>query len=158
MGIRNHVLILATVGCAAETAKAVADNLFGAVSFINQNGCGESSKNLQRTRDFLIGMAANPNVYGVVAIGLGCEINKMDDFLALLRQRTGKPVESLLIQQEGGTISTIAKATKIAQKMIVEASKCRREECDISELLLGVECGGSDATSGLESNPSWDHQ
>lgn len=153
VGIRNHVLILATVGCAAETAKAVADNLFGAVSFINQNGCGESSKNLQRTRDVLIGMAANPNVYGVVAIGLGCEINKMDDFLALLRQRTGKPVESLLIQQEGGTISTIAKATKIAQKMIVEASKCRREECDISELLLGVECGGSDATSGLVSNP-----
>ncbi|NCB51718.1 MAG: altronate dehydratase [Clostridia bacterium] len=153
VGIRNHVLIMATVGCAAETAKAVADNLYGAVSFINQNGCGESSKNLQRTRNILIGMASNPNVYGVVAIGLGCEINKMDDFLAILRQRTGKPVESLLIQQEGGTISAVAKATKIAQKMIVEASKCRREECDISELLLGVECGGSDATSGLVSNP-----
>lgn len=153
VGIRNHVLIMATVGCAAETARAVADHLYGAVSFINQNGCGESSKNLQRTRDVLIGMAANPNVYGVVAIGLGCEINKMDEFLGLLRQRTGKPAEGLLIQQEGGTINTIAKATRLAQKMILEASRCRREACDISELLLGVECGGSDATSGLVSNP-----
>ncbi len=153
VGIRNHVLILATVGCAAETARLTAENLHGAVSFINQNGCGESAGNLRRTRDVLIGMAANPNVYGVVAIGLGCEINKMDDFLAELRLRTKKPVEHLLIQEEGGTVSTVAKATKLAQRMIVEASRCRREECDISELLLGVECGGSDATSGLVSNP-----
>ena len=153
MGTRNHVLILATVGCAAETARLAADGLYGAVSFINQNGCGESSRNLRRTRDVLLGLAAHPNVYGVVAIGLGCEINRMDDFLAELKARTSKPVEALLIQEEGGTIETVAKAKKIARRMIIEASMCRREECDLSELILGVECGGSDATSGLVSNP-----
>lgn len=153
MGTRNHVLILATVGCAAETARMAADGLYGAVSFINQNGCGESSRNLRRTRDVLLGLAAHPNVYGVVAIGLGCEINRMDDFLAELKARTSKPVEALLIQEEGGTIETVAKAKKIARRMIIEASMCRREECDLSELILGVECGGSDATSGLVSNP-----
>ncbi len=153
VGTRNHVLILATVGCAAETARLTAEGLYGAVSFVNQNGCGESSKNLRRTRDVLLGLAAHPNVYGVVAIGLGCEINRMDDFLAELRARTDKPVEALLIQEEGGTIETVAKAKKIARRMIIEASMCRREECDLSELILGVECGGSDATSGLVSNP-----
>lgn len=153
VGTRNHVLILATVGCAAETARLTAEGLYGAVSFINQNGCGESSRNLRRTRDVLLGLAAHPNVYGVVAIGLGCEINRMDDFLAELKARTSKPVEALLIQEEGGTIETVAKAKKIARRMIIEASMCRREECDLSELILGVECGGSDATSGLVSNP-----
>lgn len=153
VGTRNHVLILATVGCSAETARLAAEGLCGAVSFVNQNGCGESSKNLRRTRDVLIGLAAHPNVYGVVAIGLGCEINRMDDFLAELKARTDKPVEALLIQEEGGTIETVAKAKKIARRMIIEASMCRREECDLSELILGVECGGSDATSGLVSNP-----
>ena len=153
MGTRNHVLILATVGCAAETARLAAEGLYGAVSFINQNGCGESSRNLRRTRDVLLGLAAHPNVYGVVAIGLGCEINRMDDFLAELKARTSKPVEALLIQEEGGTIETVAKGKKIARRMIIEASMCRREECDLSELILGVECGGSDATSGLVSNP-----
>ena len=153
VGTRNHVLILATVGCAAETARLAAEGLYGAVSFINQNGCGESSRNLRRTRDVLLGLAAHPNVYGVVAIGLGCEINRMDDFLAELKARTSKPVEALLIQEEGGTIETVAKAKKIARRMIIEASMCRREECDLSELVLGVECGGSDATSGLVSNP-----
>ena len=153
VGTRNHVLILATVGCAAETARLAAEGLYGAVSFINQNGCGESSRNLRRTRDVLLGLAVHPNVYGVVAIGLGCEINRMDDFLAELKARTSKPVEALLIQEEGGTIETVAKAKKIARRMIIEASMCRREECDLSELILGVECGGSDATSGLVSNP-----
>lgn len=153
VGIRNNVLIMATVGCAAETARLVARNLHGAVCFINQNGCGESSRNLQRTRDMLLGLAANPNIYGVICIGLGCEINKMDDFLALLRERTNKPVEHLLIQEEGGTIETIAKATRLGQKMVIAASELQREECDTSELILGIECGGSDATSGLVSNP-----
>ena len=153
VGTRNHVLIMATVGCAAETARIAAGGLYGAVSFINQNGCGESGGNLRRTRDVLVGLAAHPNVYGVVAIGLGCETNRMDEFLAELKARSRKPVESLLIQEEGGTIAAAARAQKLARRMIIEASMCRREECDLSELILGVECGGSDATSGLVSNP-----
>lgn len=108
---------------------------------------------MRRTQDVLVGMAANPNVYGVVAIGLGCEMNRMDGFIKELRVRTDKPIEGLLIQEEGGTIETVAKAKKIARRMVIEASMCRREECDISELMLGIECGGSDATSGLVSNP-----
>ena len=149
VGIRNHVLVLATVGCAAEAARQTADGIYGAVSFINQNGCGESSRNLRRTQDVLVGMAANPNVYGVVAIGLGCEMNRMDGFIKELRARTDKPIEGLLIQEEGGTLKTIEKAVRAARELAAEAGRQQKELFDISELFLGIECGGSDESFTL---------
>jgi altronate dehydratase large subunit len=71
----------------------------------------------------------------------------------LIRSKTNKPLSSLVIQEEGGTVNTICKAVKIAQKMVTEATSCTAEETAISEILLGIECGGSDATSGLAANP-----
>lgn len=153
VGIRNHVLVLATVGCAAEAAKKIADSVEGAVSFVNQNGCAETKNNFERTFKVLVGLAANPNVHSVLCVGLGCEFNKMDEFIAAVKRRSDKPIEGIIIQDEGGTINTVAKGTRIAQKMVIEASKCRRELCDISEFMMGIKCGGSDATSGLVSNP-----
>ena len=153
VGIRNHVLIMATVGCAAEVVKKASEGLNRVVSFVGQNGCGENGENLRRTNEILTGLAANPNIYGVVAVGLGCEVNSMDSFLALLREKTSKPVEPVIIQEEGGNLFAVAKVSRIAQRMVLEASCCKREPCDLSELILGVECGGSDATSGLAANP-----
>ena len=153
VGVRNHVLVIATVGCAGEVAKKVADALNGTVSFISQGGCAEAEKDLAATNAVLLGMIANPNVYGTIAIGLGCEFNNMPRFLALARERTCKPIVGFTIQEEGGSINTIAAATRAAQQMVSEASECVRELCDISEFMLGIECGGSDATSGLVSNP-----
>lgn len=153
VGVRNHVLIMATVGCAAEVVKKASEGMNGVVSFVGQNGCGENGENLRRTNEILTGLAANPNVYGVVLVGLGCEVNDMDSFLKLLRKKTDKPISVVIIQEEGGNPYAIAKVTREAQKLVIEASKCRREPCDISDLILGVECGGSDATSGLVANP-----
>lgn len=153
VGVRNHVLVIATVGCAGEVAKKVADNLNGTISFISQGGCAEAERDLEATNAVLLGMIANPNVYGTIAIGLGCEFNNMSCFLKLAQERTKKPIVGFTIQEEGGSINTIAVATRAAQQMVSEASECVRELCDISELMLGIECGGSDATSGLVSNP-----
>lgn len=153
VGVRNHVLVIATVGCAGEVAKKVADNLNGTISFVSQGGCAEAEKDLAATNAVLLGMIANPNVYGTVAIGLGCEFNNMQRFLELAKERTNKPIVGFTIQGEGGSINTIAAATRAAQQMVSEASECVRELCPISELILGIECGGSDATSGLVSNP-----
>ena len=153
VGVRNHVLVVATVGCAGEVARKVAESLNGTVSFVCQGGCAAGIKDLEATRAVLLGMIANPNIYGTVAIGLGCEFNKMEDFLALARERTCKPIVGFTIQEEGGSINTIAVATRAAQQMVSEATECVRELCPISELTLGIECGGSDATSGLVSNP-----
>lgn len=153
VGIRNHVLVVATVGCAGEVARKVADSLNGAVSFISQGGCAEPEKNLEATQAVLLGMIANPNVYGTIAIGLGCEFNNMKKFIEAAKEKTCKPIVGFTIQEEGGSINTIAVATRAAQQMITAASECMREKCPLSELILGIECGGSDATSGLVSNP-----
>ncbi len=157
VGIRNHVLILPTVGCANETCRIIAGLVNGAVTFVNQNGCGEVEGNRKLTQTVLAGLAANPNVYGTILIGLGCEPNPVEVMGDIIRSMTNKPLQSLVIQDEGGTVKTICKAVQLAQQMITEASACGQEETDISELMLGIECGGSDATSGLVANPVMGH-
>ena len=153
VGIRNHVLILPTVGCANETCRIIAQQLQGAVSLVNQNGCGEVAGNTKITQTVLSGLAANPNIYGTILVGLGCESNRIPDMVDAIKAKTNKPLRSLSIQEEGGTVNTMRKAVQLAQAMIQEASACSREAVDISELMLGIECGGSDATSGLVANP-----
>jgi len=153
IGVRNHILILPTVGCANETCRIIAQQLQGAVSLVNQNGCGEVAGNTKITQTVLAGLAANPNVYGTILVGLGCEPNSIAAMTSAIRERTNKPLQSLTIQEEGGTVNTIRKAIHLAQAMIQEASACCREMVPISELMLGIECGGSDATSGLVANP-----
>ena len=98
-------------------------------------------------------MAANPNVYGTVVISLGCEGCQMDLVAEEIEKRTNKPLERFVIQENGGTIATVERATRAAKKMAQDASLLQREKFPISELIVGTECGGSDQTSGLASNP-----
>ncbi len=156
-GIRNHVLILPTVGCASETCRVISGIVNGTVSFVNQNGCGEVEGNLKLTQDVLAGLAANPDVYGTLVVGLGCELNPADDMIERIIAKTIKPIHKLVIQEEGGTVNTISRGVKIAQMLVSDATSCRREEMAVSELVLGIECGGSDATSGLGANPVIGH-
>jgi altronate dehydratase large subunit len=152
-GIRNHVLILPTVGCASETCRIISGLVNGSVSFVNQNGCGEVEGNLKLTREVLAGLAANPNVYGTLLVGLGCELNSADDMAELIGEKSNKPLHKLVIQEEGGTVNTISRGVRIAQMLVSDATACPSEDIAISELVLGIECGGSDATSGLGANP-----
>jgi len=141
------------VGCANETARVVASLVRGTTSLVNQNGCGEVEGNKKLTQTVLSGLVANPNVYGTVLVGLGCEPNSSDIMAEIIQSKTNKPLQAVIIQDEGGTINGIAKAARYAEGLVLEASSCQREECDLSELMLGIECGGSDATSGLVANP-----
>ncbi|MFC1863992.1 UxaA family hydrolase [Thermodesulfobacteriota bacterium] len=153
VGIRNHVLILPTVACANETCRIISENLPEAVSLVNQNGCGETEGNKRITQTVLSGLAANPNVFGTLMVGLGCELNRAEEMIKIIRAKTNKPLESLLIQEEGGTLNTINKGIRIAQDLILQASSCERAPCEIAHLMIGIECGGSDSTSGLVANP-----
>lgn len=153
VGIRNKVLILPTSICAADTTRMVASQVQEAVTFHNQNGCSQVPSDMQLTMDVMAGFAANPNIYGTVVISLGCENCQMDLVVEEIQKRTNKPMERFIIQEEGGTIATMEKAVRAARKMVQEASMLQREEFPISELILGTECGGSDQTSGLASNP-----
>ncbi|AOY75256.1 UxaA family hydrolase [Clostridium formicaceticum] len=153
VGIRNHVLILPTCACSSETCRVVASQVTGAVSIVNQNGCAQVKGDLEITKQVLAGLAANPNVYGTILIGLGCENAQPDDMETLIQSMTNKPLKTLVIQEEGGTIATVKKATEYARKMVQEATMLQKESFDISELIVGTECGGSDPTSGIASNP-----
>lgn len=153
-GIRNHVLILPSCVCGSESARIVASQVKGAVNIVFNTGCSDVQANTEMSQKVLTGFACNPNVYGVVIIGLGCETVGHRELREKIRGMTSKPVMSFGIQEEGGTLRTIEKAVRAAREMAAEAAMQPKERFDISELLLGIECGGSDATSGLGSNPA----
>ena len=153
-GIRNHVLILPTCACGSESARIVASQVRGAVNIIFNTGCSDVAANTAMSQKVLTGFACNPNVFGVVIIGLGCETVGHAQLREKIRGMTSKPVASFGIQEEGGTLRTIEKAVRAARDMAAEAAMQHKELCDMSNLLLGIECGGSDATSGIASNPA----
>ncbi|HGG5249136.1 TPA: UxaA family hydrolase, partial [Salmonella enterica subsp. enterica serovar Paratyphi B] len=151
VGIRNLVLILPSVACAAETCAQISRQVKGTVYIPNQNGCGQTEGDLKITQDVLAGLAANPNVYGTILVGLGCENNQVDIMEKLIRERTNKPLRKLTIQENGGVLSTISLGAQWAHEMVAEASQLTRWPFPVSELLVGTNCGGSDPTSGLAS-------
>lgn len=153
-GIRNHVLILPTCACGSESARIVASQVRGAVNIVFNTGCSDVAANTAMSQKVLTGFACNPNVFGVVIVGLGCETMGHAQLREKIRKMTGKPVASFGIQEEGGTLRTIEKAVRAARDMAAEAAMQHKELCDMSNLLLGIECGGSDATSGIASNPA----
>ena len=153
-GIRNHVLILPTCACGSESSRIVASQVRGAVNIVFNTGCSDVAANTAMSQKVLTGFACNPNVYGVVIIGLGCETVGHDKLREKIQNMTSKPVVSFGIQDEGGTLKTIEKAVRAAREMAAEAGMQQKELFDISELFLGIECGGSDATSGIASNPA----
>lgn len=153
-GIRNRVLILPTCACGSESCRIVASQVRGAVNIVFNTGCSDVAANTEMSQKVLTGFACNPNVYGVVIIGLGCETVPHNKLSEKIQAMTSKPVVSFGIQDEGGTLKTIEKAVRAARDMASEAGMQQKELCDISELLLGIECGGSDATSGIASNPA----
>ena len=152
-GVRNYVLVLPTSVCATDTAEKIAAQVPGAVSVPTQHGCCQIGSDLSLTERTLAGFGMNANVGAVLVVGLGCD-GIQARHLAGLISVTGKPVEYVVIQEEGGTLNTIAKGGRIAAEMARNLSTQVREEFDISEIILGMECGGSDPTSGLASNPT----
>lgn len=153
VGIRNHVLILPTVSCSTETARIIAGQVKGAVTFQNQQGCGQMGADAKRTIDILIALGSHPNISGVVVVGLGCETaqpHKVAEEIA----KSGKPVKTTVIQEEGGTLGAITKGIRYATEMALAASMEEKVPSDVSELIVALECGGSDPTSGVASNPS----
>lgn len=153
VGIRNHTLILPTVICACETASRIAARVKGAVTFIHQHGCAQIGQDMEQTFKTLAGIGCNPNVAATLIIGLGCETIGAEKILKAI-EREGKPVEMLNIQDERGTRKTVEKGAAIAKRMVRTAMRMRREPYDVSELVVGLECGGSDVTSGIAANPA----
>ncbi|GAQ94504.1 MULTISPECIES: UxaA family hydrolase [Thermodesulfovibrio] len=152
VGIRNHLLIIPTVVCASTVAERIASFVEGAISLANQHGCCQIGADLALTENVLIGLGKNPNVGAVLVVSLECGGVSGERMVEEI-SKTGKPVEYVGIQKAGGSLKAIDNGTRLAQKLAQELLKMEREDADISEIILSVECGGSDTTSGLASNP-----
>ncbi len=151
VGIRNYVAVLSTVCCANMVAERIAREVDGAVAICHGHGCGRRPERPMHN-NVLVGLGTNPNVYGVVVISLGCE-GTPAAWVADEIRKSGRQVELLVIQHEGSN-KTVEKGVGIVRQMVNEARKQRREETPVSKLMLGMECGGSDALSGVTANPA----
>jgi altronate dehydratase large subunit len=154
VGIRNKIVVISSVVCANTVARRVAEKIDNAVAITHPHGCGQFGRNFTNTFNILAGLGSNPNVYGALVIGLGCE-NLFSSDLAEKIRESKKSVESFNIQDvKGGTIGAIEKGIDICKGFDKETKKLKREFFDFSHITLGLECGGSDATSGLTANPT----
>ncbi len=153
IGIRNHLIIIPTVICANHVCNRIALMIPGAVVIPHQHGCSQIGDDKNRTFDVLAGTGQNPNVGAAIIISLGCEV--IDPIaLADAIKATGKPVEVFDIQSIGGSVKAIQHGAEIGQKIAGRSGPAAEGSVPLNKLKVAVKCGGSDATSGLASNPA----
>jgi len=153
VGTRNHVLVFPTVICASSVADMISRAVPGTVSVTHPHGCGHLGKEKEHIIKTMAGFCSHPNVAGVLLVGLGCELIT-PELIAGEIAKTGQRFEILSIQAEGGTNATVEKGKVLAAGLLEEAAAAGREPVDISELIIGTNCGGSDTLSGLTANPA----
>jgi altronate hydrolase len=174
VGTRNYVAVVSTVNCSASVSKRVArafdrealaayPNVDGVIAITHGEGCGLPYGGMRHAmlNRVLAGYARHPNVGGVVLIGLGCEQNAMG-FLTgsqnLVRLENldadgDDAIPMLVMQDQGGTRRTIEEGIRQVERLLPRVNAIQRVDIPASELIVGLECGGSDAHSGLASNP-----
>jgi altronate dehydratase large subunit len=153
IGLRNHLGVISLVTCANEAALQIARQIPGSAVFTHQNGCGQTQADLELVTRTLIHLGQNPNLGAVLLVSLGCE-GIDPERVAEGISRSGKRVELVRIQQEGGYFGALARAGQKAQQMSRAISGLRRQEVGAEELVVGLKCGASDPTSGLAANPA----
>jgi len=166
-GTRNYIAVISSVNCSATVTHRIAAafdgdalsgyaNVDGVAAFTHGTGCGmdsagEGFQNLQRV---LAGYARHPNVGGVLIVGLGCETSQIAGTLESHRLASGPLLRTMNIQTTGGHVKTIQRGVEIITSMLDEVGAIERETCPASELMLALQCGGSDAWSGITANPA----
>ena len=150
-GTRNLVAVIPTVFCANFVARRIAESVRGACVFPHPVGCGYPGPDQRLTAHVLRRLAAHPNFGAVLLVGLGCERVRFED---VDKDVVGKPVHHLVIQEEGDSLKAIARGVAVAQSLAITLSAQEREPFPLSDLVLGLKCGGTDATSGLAAKPA----
>ena len=168
---RNYIGILSSVNCSATVARAIADqfsrhvhpavlagfpNVDGVVALTHGTGCGMDTDGpgmqiLQRT---LAGYASHANFAAVLVVGLGCEANQINAWLASSSLREGETLRVFNIQDSGGTNKAVTKGVALIKEMLPLADQVTRVPVDASHITIGLQCGGSDGYSGISANPA----
>jgi altronate hydrolase len=171
VGTRNYVGILTTVNCSATVARRIAShftpevlsaypNVDGVVTITHGTGCGmaEHGEPADLLRRVFVGYANHPNFAGVLLLGLGCETNQIEPLINLaspgILNGRASTLRSSTIQEEGGTASSIQKGIATVYELLEQANHVTRTAVSASNLVLGLQCGGSDAYSGISANPA----
>ena len=153
-GVRNYVLVLSSVGCANHVVDLIAKDIPGAVPLRNAKGCGQLGRSAQMMSRCLVNLSQNPNVYGTVVVGLGCETMRPHELAERMRGLSGKPVYDIAIQEEGGSSAAVERGRALVKELVANAANATTSEMGLGDLVLGTNCGGSDATSGIAANPT----
>ncbi len=161
VGTRNYIAVVAASNCAAHTAEWIArsyedealpEGVDGVVAFPHGEGCGHAiGPDTDQLRRTLTGVLAHPNVSAAVILGLGCEVNQIDQYLGANR------LAGLTLQSSGGTRATVEASRRQIALFIEQAAAEKRTICPVSKLVLGLNCGGSDSFSGISANPALGH-
>lgn len=167
VGTRNYIAVLTSVNCSATAARMIASafgpqelaaypNVDGVVAFVHGTGCGMAGTGdgfsaLQRV---MWGYARHANHGGVLMVGLGCEMNQIDWLLEAYGIEKGPLFQTMNIQDVAGLRKTIELGIEKVRAMLPIANEARREPCPASELTVALQCGGSDAWSGVTANPA----
>jgi altronate dehydratase large subunit len=149
-GVRNWVAVMSVMDNCNPVTRAICEQVDGTIPVTTLFVRGQYGRDLQIAYDTLAGMGRNPNIAAVLLVGL--EEQTTEEVARRIRP-SGKAVEAIYLQPHG-TINCVAEGTRRAMKLVVRASRLRREACPMSDLVVGVECGGSDTTSGLTCNPA----
>ena len=170
VGTRNYIAVITSVNCSATAGRLIAEhftpealsaypNVDGVAAFVHGTGCAmaansEGMDNLQRV---MWGYAKNPNCAGVLMVGLGCEANQIDFLLDIYGIERGPLFRTMNIQLMGGLRKTVDAGIGIIKEMLPHANEETRQTVDASHLTLALQCGGSDAWSGVTANPALGH-
>ncbi len=164
---RNFIAIASTVNCSATVVRAIAARaeagglldqypmIDGVVALTHEQGCGHGgSVGLETLRRTLRGYIEHANIGGVVLIGLGCEMNLMETLMDDLQVRDDVPLARFSIQDAGGTKASIARGIELVESMAARVAAVEREVVSVAELIVGLNCGGSDGWSSITANPA----
>ncbi|MCA9860655.1 MAG: UxaA family hydrolase, partial [Thermomicrobiales bacterium] len=166
VGTRNYVAILASVNCSSSATVRIAEyfrqpgamddypNVDGVIALPHKGGCGAhiGSRDLYIFQRTLAGTVHHPNVAGYVVLSLGCEVNQPTDMIDATSMKGDNP-SIMTIQTDGGFLKTVEAGIAAVKKILPEANKHVREEVPASELMVALQCGGSDGWSGVTANP-----
>lgn len=167
-GTRNYLGVLTSVNCSGSVARFIAEeaektewfralkNVDGIVPIAHSSGCGMAGDNegYQTLFRTLQGYARNPNFAGILLVGLGCEVMQIPALIGKARLRADGQFQHMTIQDEGGTRRTVERGVAALRELAQVAEECRREPVPVSELVIGMQCGGSDGYSGITANPA----
>jgi altronate hydrolase len=158
VGTRNEIWVLCTVGCVANTSRRIAEKanarfagrVDGVFAFPHPFGCSQLGDDLTHTRQLIASLAAHPNAGGVLILGLGCENNQLKALLESAPDLDPARLRSFTTQMVDDELEDGLDAV---EALVEIAEKDQREPCPVSELVVGLKCGGSDGFSGVTANP-----